>query len=370
MRLAWCRPTTGLSDRLDDSVTLIDELRSHHDITRLDQSSMHDLVRLDSRQPFDLLVYELADTDDHACLWPYVFHYPGIVRLRSGSLHHSRATSLARQRRGDDRRAELAFGRGDLSVAPILASRMVVVHDEHLADSLRRDYPHTQIRVVPVGWGRESFFSEPSAKNDSRPHSPLRIGVLGHVPRQTIVRAVQRAMQSGASLELMAEASPDAVLREADVILALPWPPSDDPIPAIAAMSSGRPLVIFETESSAGWPTLDPQTWLPRGIDVHERPIAVAIDPRDEEHSLALALRRLATDSSLAANLGRAAQAWWREHATLSQAVTAWQAALKEAASLAPPRRGEDWPPHLTADGTARARAILGEFAVTVDFLG
>ncbi|HEY1306093.1 MAG TPA: hypothetical protein VGF24_21215 [Vicinamibacterales bacterium] len=370
MRLAWCRPATGLSDRLDDSAALVDELRSHHDITRLDQSSMHELVRLDFRQPFDLVVYELADTDDHAFLWPYVLHYPGLVRLRSASLHHSRATSLARQRRGDDRRAELAFGRGDLSVAPLVASRLVVVHDEYLAASLRPEYPHAQLRVVPLGWGRESLFAGGSLKIDSRPHSPLRIGLLGHAPRQTIVHAVRRAMQSGASLELMAGASSDAVLRDADVIVALPWPPCDDLIPAIAAMSSGRPLVISETESSAGWPTLDPQTWLPRGIAARERPIAVAIDPRDEEHSLALALRRLAADPSLAANLGGAAQAWWREHATLSQAVTAWQAALQEAASLAPPRHGEDWPPHLTADGTARARAILGEFAVTVDFLG
>jgi len=194
--------------------------------------------------------------------------------------------------------------------------------------------------------------------------------VLGHVLRQTIVQAVRRAIQSGASVELMAETSPDAVLRDADVILWLPWPPSDDLIPAIAAMSSGRPLVVFETESSAGWPTLDPQTWLTRGIDARERSIAIAIDPRDEEHSLALALRRLALDPSLAADLGRAAQAWWGEHATLSHAVTAWRTALQEAASLAPPGHSEDWPPHLTADGTARARAILGEFGVAVDFLG
>ena len=360
MRLAWCRPTTALSERLDDSATLIDELRTHHDITRLDQSSMHDLVRLDFRQPFDLLVYELADTDDHAFLWPYVLHYPGVVRLRSGSLHHSRATSLARQRRGDDRRAELAFGRGDLSVAPLLASRMVVVHDAHLAASLRREYPHTQIRTVPLGLGPLGL---------GPPHPRLRIGLIGHVPRQTIVRAVQRAVESGASIELMAESSPDLVLRDADVILALPWPPSDDLIPAIAAMSCRRPLVVFETESTAGWPTLDPQTWLPRGIDTREPPIAVAIDPRDEEHSLALALRRLAADVELKSALGSAAFDWWEHHATLSDAVRAWQAVLEEAVALAPPRLPATWPTHLTADGTARARAILGEFGATVDFL-
>ena len=92
MRLAWCRPTTDLSDRLDDTAALITALRSHHDITCVDRTSMHDLVREAFRRPFDLHVYELADTDDHAFIWPYVLHYPGIVRLRSASLHHSRST--------------------------------------------------------------------------------------------------------------------------------------------------------------------------------------------------------------------------------------------------------------------------------------
>src|SRR5262245_34826170 len=107
MRLAWCRPTTTTSDRLDDTAALIAELQSDHEITRLDRTSMHDLVRLDFRAPFDLRVYELADTDEHEFLWPYVFHYPGVLRLRSASLHHSRAASLSRHRRGQDRRAEL-----------------------------------------------------------------------------------------------------------------------------------------------------------------------------------------------------------------------------------------------------------------------
>src|SRR5262245_51116149 len=365
MRLAWCRPSTGLSDPLDDSATLVAELRSHHDITVLDESSIHELVRLDFRQPFDLQIYELADTDAHAFLWPYVVHYSGLVRLRSASIHRSRASSLARQRRGDDQRVELAFGRGDLSVVPLIASRLVVVHDEHLAYSLRREYPQAQIRTVSLGWGRESWFGNRTAKHDS----PLRIGVLGHSPRQTIVRAVRRAVDSGASVELMSDTSTDRVLRDADLILALPWPPNGDLIPAIAAMSCGRPLVVFETESSAGWPTLDPQTWLPRAIDARERPIAVAIDPRDEEHSLALALRRLGADRELRGALASAAFEWWDHHATLAHAVTAWQAVIKEAASLLPGTLPPDWPRHLSADGTARAREILGDFALSVDFL-
>ena len=367
MRLAWCRTATELSCRIDDTAALIDELRSHHDITLLDRGAMHDLVRLSFRQPFDLHVYELGDTDDDEMLWPYVMHYPGIVRLRSASLHHSRAASLVRQRRGRDRQAELVFGHGDLSAAPIRVSRLVVVSDEHRAAAIARTYPGVIVRVAPIGQCSPGLQTR---HNSTATHPYLRIGVLGHSIRHTIVRAVQRAVESGAHLELLTDTSPDRVLDDADVVLFMPWPPPDDLTPAIAVMASRRPLVMFESEASAGWPSLDPQTWQPRGFDTREAPIAIAIDPRDEEHSLVLALRRLAREPSLRSQLVDAAHAWWANRATVDHAVAAWEAILDEAAATAPPARPTGWPPHLTADGTERARELLGEFAVTVDFLG
>jgi hypothetical protein len=103
---------------------------------------------------------------------------------------------------------------------------------------------------------------------------------------------------------------------------------------------------------------------------VSDAPIAIAIDPRDEEHSLMLALRRLARDAGLRRDLATAAQAWWAARATVDHAVAAWQSILHEAAAIAPPPHPLGWPPHLTADGTERARQLLGEFAVSVDFLG
>lgn len=374
MRLAWCRMAqtsacraapTSLSDRLDDTRTLINELAAHHDITALDRSNIHELVRLAFRQPFDLHIYELADADDEAFLWPYVMHYPGLVRLRTASLHHSRATALARQRREDDRRIELRFGRGDLSAPPVLASRVVVVADEHIAAALRREYPTARIRVAPLGLA-------PGNRPDvgrSSVGGALRVGVLGHAMRPTIERAVERVRHAGYDIEQMPDPSPDRVLRDAAVVLWMPWPPVDDLAPAVAALADARPLVTFETEATAAWPALDPQTWLPRGIHTAEDPIAITIDPRDEEHSLATALRRLAADHSLRDQLSRAAQAWWRQHATVERASAAWRAILDEAASLTPPPLPQGFPPHLTSDGTARAREILGEFAVHVDFL-
>lgn len=366
MRLAWCRVATDLSPRLDDTAVLIDELRSHHDITCIDRRTLHDLVRLSFRQPFDVHIFELADTDDDEVLWPYVMHYPGILRLRSTSLHHSRTSSLLRQRRSRDREAELVFTRGDLSAAPMLAARVVVVSDEHRAAVIRQTYPTVNVRVAPIGQPGPGQTRPNSTTSDAF----VRIGVLGHAIRQTIVNAAQRASESGARIELVADTSPDRVLDDSDIVLHLPWPPRDDLTPAIAALAASRPLVIVESESSAGWPSLDPQTWQPRGFDTKNAPIAIAIDPRDEEHSLMLALRRLATDARLRSDLATAAHAWWSARATVDHAVAAWQSILQDAAAIAPPAHPPGWPPHLTADGTERARELLGEFAVSVDFLG
>ena len=140
-------------------------------------------------------------------------------------------------------------------------------------------------------------------------------------------------------------------------------------MPALAGMAAGRPLIVFETEATADWPTLDPQTWQQRGHAPVEAPIAVSIDPRDEEHSLMLAFKRLQSDEALRHGLGIAARAWWKAHGTLEQSVRAWHVAIDAAASTPPPPRPAGWPAHLIADGTQQARAVLSDFGVKVDLL-
>ncbi|MBF8301649.1 MAG: hypothetical protein HW394_2019, partial [Acidobacteria bacterium] len=56
-------------------------------------------------------------------------------------------------------------------------------------------------------------------------------------------------------------------------------------------------------------------------------------------------------------------------HATPKHAAAEWERILAEAVRLPPPARPADWPGHLTADATERARTILGELGVRVDFL-
>ena len=131
-------------------------------------------------------------------------------------------------------------------------------------------------------------------------------------------------------------------------------------------MGSGKPVVVLETEAAADWPTLDPQTWRARGL-AFAPAVGVSIDLRDEEHSLGLAIRRLASDEALRSRLGEAGRAWWQDHGSVDAAVKAWRKVLGEAASLDRPPQPADWPAHLNVDGLDRAREILGEFGVGSD---
>ena len=179
---------------------------------------------------------------------------------------------------------------------------------------------------------------------------------------------LKRARDSGADIELLEGESPARILAECDAVIALTWPPFETPLtPALAGMAAGKPVVAMEIEATAHWPALDPQTWRARGLAATAAPIAVTIEPRDEEHSLMLAMRRLATDPALREQLGRAGYSWWQAHATPAHAAAAWNPILQEAGSLTPPLRPSDWPKHLGADGTELARAILNEFGLTSD---
>ena len=196
---------------------------------------------------------------------------------------------------------------------------------------------------------------------------PTSVGSLDASRHGVLQRAFVRAREAGARLELIT-GPPDLILNKADVVIATSWPPPDELTMALAGMAAARAVVVLETDSTAGLPALDPQTWQPRGWS-GEPPIVVSVDPRDEEHSLSLALRRLANDATLRDALGSAAHEWWQRQATPDHAVRAWRSILAEAVSATPLPRPANWPPHLSADGTARARELLGEFGATVDFL-
>jgi glycosyltransferase involved in cell wall biosynthesis len=212
-----------------------------------------------------------------------------------------------------------------------------------------------------------------------------RVAIAGHVPDEEV----------------------PAVLAAADVCLALRWPTARETSASwLRAVAAGKPTVVTDLAHTVDVPALDPRDWsvqpaarpqvgpaelssavVPAGGDADggdrppldrpdawpsDEPVAVAIDILDEDHSLALALERLATDADLRARLGASARRYFERGHTIAHMVADYRRVIArarddgrwpEAAALA------KLPRHLLADGAARARAILAEVGVAVDLL-
>ena len=364
MNIAWFRPTIpDASDPLDDTTALIDELRSTHAIDVIVEAGAHDFVWRHFQRPWDLCVYELDNTSAHQFEWAYLLNYAGVVMLKSPVAHNSWGATLSREGRLDEYMAGFRFEEAKAPPEvrlPLFASRCVVVPHRSLAESLQEEYPEARVRYAHMGVQR--------VQGVQGVREQVIFGLLDRSRRDVVERAFQRARDAGANIDLLKDDSAARILAECDAVVALTWPPFETPLtPALAGMAAGRPVVAMEIEATAHWPALDPQTWRPRGLGSTAAPVAVTIEPRDEEHSLMLAMRRLATDLPLREQLGHAAYTWWQAHATPAHAAAAWNPILEEAGSLAPPLRPSDWPKHLGADGTELARAILNEFGLTSD---
>jgi hypothetical protein len=183
-----------------------------------------------------------------------------------------------------------------------------------------------------------------------------------------------------------------------DVSLNLRWPTAREMSgPWLRALAAGRPTIITDLEHLAEVPSLDPRTWRPTpgsGIrgpgsairgpasrEIAERrrmsqsdpgsrtpdpgenpPVCVAIDILDEDHSLRLALRRLATDPALRASLGAAGQLYWEQEHSLLAMLDDYERLLADAAARPAPH--VTLPEHLVTNGDGLVRQILDELSV------
>ena len=164
------------------------------------------------------------------------------------------------------------------------------------------------------------------------------------------------------------------------VITALRWPPDGAALTyALSGFAARRAVIVFDGPETADWPSLDPQNWNPRHQLAWREPICISIDPRDEAHSLRLALRRLERDPELGTKLGDAAHAWWRAHATVEQAAAGFERLLDEARSVSPPLDVAGAQPHsapgahpgaVADDGSGLARQILSDCGVPWPWTG
>jgi glycosyltransferase involved in cell wall biosynthesis len=451
-RLAWFTPlppsTSGVARY---SVEVLPVLAGTHDIdVFVDGStgdveplpagipvfSAHDFVWKHDRRRYDLVVYQMGNASWHDYMWGYVTRYPGLAVLHDGQLHHARALSLRTQRRFDDYLEEFLFSHpvepdiAELGVAGLLGpllflwplrraivdtARLILVHNEWLAERIREEHPGTPVQAIDMGVAAP--VSDPDARARVRarhgiPEEAVVFVALGSMtPEKRIPEAV-RAL--AACTETMPDARlvlvgqpvkhydpradaerlgvadrvtitgfvPHADLAEylaaADVCLCLRWPTSRETSAVwLRCLAAGRATIVSDLVHTVEIPTLDPRTWTvlfghrdlanPLEPPPPVEPVAVSIDGLDEEHSLQLAMRRLGADTSLREALGRRALRLWLDRFTLERMVQAYQAVI-DAALLAPSRPNRAaLPAHFSADGTSYARRVLSDFGVSED---
>jgi len=179
-------------------------------------------------------------------------------------------------------------------------------------------------------------------------------------------------------------------LAACDVTLNLRWPTARETSgPWLRALAAGRATVITDLVHLGGVPSLDPRTWTVQDAEGQESgigkghegnasalsprspipgprsPICVAIDILDEDHSLRLAMRRLAVDAALRAQLGRAARDWWARDHSVEVMVDDYERVMREAAMRPDPR--VTLPAHMRDPGDRKLDALLKPFGVEVN---
>ncbi len=168
-------------------------------------------------------------------------------------------------------------------------------------------------------------------------------------------------------LEDLDDTAFDRAIAAVDVSLNLRWPTAREMSgPWVRALAAGRATVIIDLVHLALIPSLDPRTWQPHppaGPSVtgdRRDPVAVAIDILDEDHSLRLAMRRLARDGDLRDQLGRAARRHWEAEHSFERVVRDYERAMARTVELPDPVGAR--PTHLRPTSFDQARGLISDF--------
>lgn len=166
----------------------------------------------------------------------------------------------------------------------------------------------------------------------------------------------------------------------ADVCLCLRWPTARETSAIwLRCLAAGKPTIITDLTHLVDVPALDPRNWslLHARTDAAavDRPpaiadaVAVSIDILDEDHSLALAMRRLATDATLREHLGRAARCYWEGAHRVPLMIEDYARVIAHAAARpAPDPRQLGLPAHLREDHTTHGRTLASEVGAPIEW--
>jgi glycosyltransferase involved in cell wall biosynthesis len=286
--------------------------------------------------------------------------------------------------------------------AVVDAARLVATHARGAVKLLRDGHPGRAFEYIALGHGVASIDAS-AARRAFRarlgiPHEALVFGVLGNATPEKriaqIVRAFAAARQWAPDARLLVagqldslvplddmmdglgiravthvtgrldDAEFDQAVVACDVGLNLRWPTAREVSgPWLRMLSAGLPTIIVDAVHHSHLPTLDPRTWQRHtptpSLDPKAEALAIAvgIDILDEEHSLRLALRRLASDADLRLRLGAAARAYWESNHTVAAMVADYERAIALAQPLTPPAAA--LPVHLRPDPALHAQTLV-----------
>jgi glycosyltransferase involved in cell wall biosynthesis len=387
--------------------------------------SAHEFAWRHQRRQYDLIVYQIGNSVAHGFIWPYQQRYPGVVLLHDTHLHHARGAALLVGADGEAYREVFTFDHpgdsidaAELAVlgfhgsyyflwpmlrSVVAAARAVGVHPRGSVEPLRAAFPDVPIGPVALGMGCEVLPCDEDRREMRRglgiPADALLFGVFGGLTAEKrvpqVLRAIARLRQAVAGVRLLLAGAPDPALElpqliralrlddavtlapdldddlferaiaAVDVSLNLRWPTAGETSgPWLQALAAGRATVTIDHPQHAHVPALDPQTWLPRPGQPGAEPVTVAIDIIDEEHSLELAVFRLAADRSLRERLGAAARRYWEREHTVARMIDDCER-LFDRARAEPDGVRHELPRHLRPDPFARAERLLQPFGIS-----
>jgi glycosyltransferase involved in cell wall biosynthesis len=293
------------------------------------------------------------------------------------------------------------------------ASRATAVHAPIFAKELRDRHPAAVIETIRLSQGEvisENRVRDARARIRARygiPDNVVLFGVFGGLTPEKRVPQVLRALAAtllyAANVRLiLAGAAPahyDVAadvraqglenevsitgyldedddftdhLAACDVSVNLRWPTAREVSgPWLRALAAGRPTIAIDLAHMADVPALDPRTWTvaPLGSpsDALPTPVTVAVDILDEDHSLRLAMLRLANDPDLRARLGIAAREYWQRQHSRENMITDYRRVIARALATPRERDGarEKLPAHLTDTADRKLHALLEPFGLS-----
>jgi len=286
-------------------------------------------------------------------------------------------------------------------------SRRVLVHSEWLAEQIREAHPQVSVSAIEMGVPESA--PHPNARQHIRSkHGMPDEGVVfisfGRVTPEKRIREAVRALAAladvlpNARLLLAGESVDyydmahearslgierqvvmagyvtdeeiDDYLAASDVCLSMRWPTSRETSASwLRCLAAGKPTISTDLVHTVDIATLDPRNWSvmagPKdNPSATAGPVGVSIDILDEDHSLKLALRRLATDEKLRTTLGANARALWTARFRLEQMVEGYRDAISQALQTHEAADGgvrQRLPLHLRSSGAEHAESLVRE---------